>query len=60
VEGAHLHVARRDNPNQAWAKSRQGRVVPLDGLVIRTLDTYELERAGHPDALNELLRARSR
>jgi site-specific recombinase XerD len=49
VEGPHLHVARRDNPNQAWAKSRRGRVVPLDGLVVRALDTYELERAGHLD-----------
>jgi len=51
VEGLHLHVARRDNPNQAWAKSRRGRVVPLDGLVVRALDTYELERVGHLDGL---------
>ena len=51
VAGPHLHVSRRDNPNQAWAKSRHGRVVPLDGLVVRALDTYELERAAHPDVL---------
>jgi integrase/recombinase XerD len=44
VEGGHLHVARRDNPNQAWAKSRRPRVVPLDALVVRALDTYALER----------------
>jgi integrase len=50
VEGAHLHVARRDNPNQAWAKSRRQRVVPLDALVVRALDTYALERLDHPGA----------
>lgn len=49
-EGAHLHVTRRDNPNQAWAKSRRSRVVPLDALVVRALDTYALERLGHPGA----------
>lgn len=49
-EGAHLHVARRDNPNQAWAKSRRPRVVPLDTLVVRALDTYALERLDHPGA----------
>src|SRR5512140_2019691 len=31
---AHLHVARRDNPNGAWAKSRRQRTVPLDFLVV--------------------------
>ena len=50
VQGPHVHVARRDNPNQAWAKSRRARVVPLDALVVRAVDTYELERAGHPAA----------
>lgn len=50
VEGAHLHVSRRDNPNQAWAKSRRPRVVPLDALVVRALDTYALERLDHPGA----------
>jgi len=50
VEGPHLHVARRDNPNQAWAKSRRPRAVPLDALVVRALDTYELERLAHPAA----------
>lgn len=47
VEGPHLHVNRRDNPNQAWAKSRRPRVVPLDALVVRALDTYALERLDH-------------
>lgn len=37
-------------PNQAWAKSRRERVVPLDALVVRAFDTYELERLEHPDA----------
>jgi integrase/recombinase XerD len=50
VEGPHLHVARRDNLNQAWAKSRRERVVPLDFLVVRAFDTYELERLEHPEA----------
>jgi len=35
VEGPHVHVERRDNPNGAWAKSRRGRAVPLDFLVVR-------------------------
>ena len=50
VEGAHLHVSRRDNPNQGWAKSRRPRVVPLGALVVRALDTYALERLDHPAA----------
>ncbi|MDN5855770.1 MAG: site-specific integrase [Actinomycetia bacterium] len=44
VERAHLHVARRDNPNGAWAKSRRQRVVPLDFLVVQAVDGYEFER----------------
>jgi integrase/recombinase XerD len=45
VERAHLHVVRReDNPNEAWAKSRRQRVVPLDFLVVQAFDTYEFER----------------
>lgn len=50
VHGPHVHVARRDNVNQAWAKSRHPRVVPVDALVVRALDTYELERLEHPEA----------
>ena len=42
LHGAHLHVVRRDNPNQAWAKSLRQRAVPLDALVVRAFDTYEL------------------
>jgi len=45
VARAHLHVVRReDNPNEAWAKSRRQRVVPLDFLVVQTFDVYEFER----------------
>jgi integrase/recombinase XerD len=45
VARAHLHVQRRENnPNQAWAKSRRHRVVPLDFLVVQAFDTSELER----------------
>ncbi len=50
VLGPHLHVVRRDNNNGAWAKSRRQRVVPLDSLVVRAFDTYELERLEHPAA----------
>ena len=47
VARAHLHVVRRDdNPNQAWAKSRRQRVVPLDFLVVQLFDVYEFERMG--------------
>jgi integrase len=46
VQRAHLHVARRENPNGAWAKSRRQRVVPLDFLVVRAFDGYEFERLG--------------
>jgi integrase/recombinase XerD len=45
VARAHLHVVRRDdNPNEAWAKSRRERVVPLDFLVVQVFDVYEFER----------------
>ena len=38
VARAHLHVVRReDNPNEAWAKSRRQRVVPLDFLVVQAV-----------------------
>ena len=51
VARAHLHVVRRDdNPNQAWAKSRRQRVVPLDFLVVQLFDVYEFERMGVADA----------
>lgn len=44
IARAHLHVIRRDNPNDAWAKSRRQRAVPLDFLVVQAFDAYELER----------------
>jgi integrase/recombinase XerD len=45
VARAHMHVVRRDdNPNEAWAKSRRQRVVPLDFLAVQAFDTYEFER----------------
>ena len=51
VARAHLHVVRRDdNPNQAWAKSRRQRVVPLDFLVVQVFDVYEFERMRVADA----------
>jgi integrase len=51
VARAHLHVMRRDdNSNQAWAKSRRQRVVPLDFLVVQAFDVYEFERMRVPAA----------
>ncbi|MEU4420993.1 tyrosine-type recombinase/integrase [Actinoplanes sp. NPDC024001] len=50
VEGAHLHVIRRDNVNGAWAKSRYSRSVPVDFLVVRAIDQYVLERQGLAEA----------
>ncbi len=44
VGRAHLHVARQENPNGAWAKSRRQRVVPADFLVVQAFDAYEFER----------------
>lgn len=40
VEGPHLHVRRRENPNRALAKSRRPRVVPADWLVVQAHDQY--------------------
>jgi integrase/recombinase XerD len=48
IEGAHLHVVRRENPNGAWAKSRRQRPVPPDFLVVRAIDLYLLERDEQP------------
>lgn len=44
VARAHLHVVRRENGNDAWAKSCRQRVVPLDFLVVGAFDAYEFER----------------
>lgn len=44
VRGEHLHVRRRDNSNQARAKSRRPRVVPADWLVVQAFDQYVLAR----------------
>ncbi|MGW5748513.1 tyrosine-type recombinase/integrase [Amycolatopsis sp. NPDC003861] len=50
VEGAHLHVIRRENVNGAWAKSRHTRAVPLDFLLVQAIDQYTLERQQCPAA----------
>jgi site-specific recombinase XerD len=44
VEGEHLHVRRRENPNGALAKSRRARVIPVDSLLVLAFDHYEVER----------------
>ena len=50
IEGAHIHVIRRDNVNGAWAKSRHVRAVPLDFLVVWAVDQYQVERQQCPAA----------
>jgi integrase/recombinase XerD len=52
VQGAHVHVERRDNPNGAWAKSRRMRAVPVDFLVVQAIDQYVAERHACPEALD--------
>lgn len=46
VEGEHLHVRRRENPNRALAKSRRARAVPVDSLLVLAFDQYAAERDG--------------
>jgi integrase/recombinase XerD len=50
VDGAHVHVVRRDNINGAWAKSRYSRAVPVDFLVVQGIDHYVVERQRCPAA----------
>lgn len=50
VEGAHVHVIRRENVNGAWAKSRHSRAVPVDFLVVQAIDQYLTERQQCPAA----------
>jgi integrase/recombinase XerD len=44
VDGLHLHVVRRDNPNRSWAKSRNSRTVPVGAWVLSYYDRYLHER----------------
>lgn len=44
MTGAHLHVRRRANVNDAWAKSRRSRAIPVDDLVVLAYDSYVFER----------------
>jgi len=50
VAGPHLHVVRRENPNGASAKSRDGRTVPVGPWVLAYYDRYVEERLGCPAA----------
>ncbi|WP_244942275.1 tyrosine-type recombinase/integrase [Streptomyces coelicoflavus] len=43
-EGAHVHVVRRQNENNAWSKSRKAWAMPVDFLVVQAFDQYVLER----------------
>lgn len=38
VVGAHVHVVRRQNSNDAWSKARHQVVVPVDFLVVQAFD----------------------
>ncbi|MEV5788049.1 site-specific integrase [Streptomyces sp. NPDC051639] len=44
VEGAHVHVTRRQNENGAWSKSKKSWAMPVDHLVVMAFDQYALER----------------
>ncbi|MDQ1033356.1 integrase/recombinase XerD [Streptomyces umbrinus] len=44
IEGAHVHVVRRQNENNAWSKSKKSWVMPVDFLVVRAFDLYAVER----------------
>ncbi|AZM55807.1 recombinase XerD [Streptomyces sp. WAC 01529] len=44
AEGAHVHVVRRQNENNAWSKSKQSWIMPVDFLVVQAIDQYALER----------------
>lgn len=50
VKGPHVHVARRENPNGAAAKSRRPRAVPADWLVVQAYDQYMSDRDACPAA----------
>ncbi len=50
VPRAHVHVVRRDNANGAWAKSRHGRTVPIDSMLVQAVDAYVFERLTVPAA----------
>ena len=44
VDGAHVHVTRRQNENGAWSKSKKSWAMPVDHLVVMAFDQYVLER----------------
>lgn len=44
IDGAHIHVARRQNENGAWSKSKRTWAMPTDFLVVQAFDQYALER----------------
>ncbi|MGV9879216.1 tyrosine-type recombinase/integrase [Streptomyces sp. NPDC003006] len=44
AEGAHIHVVRRQNENDAWSKSKQSWVMPVDFLVVQAFDQHAVER----------------
>jgi site-specific recombinase XerD len=50
VEGAHVHVVRRENENRAWSKSKKSWAMPVDFLVVQAFDQYALERHERLDA----------
>lgn len=46
VQGEHLHVVRRANPNGAWSKSRFDFAVPVPAALLPLYDAFSAEREG--------------
>jgi integrase/recombinase XerD len=44
VQGEHLHVVRRANPNGAWSKSRFDFAVPVPAALLPLYDAFAAER----------------
>ncbi|MEU0738624.1 tyrosine-type recombinase/integrase [Streptomyces sp. NPDC006134] len=50
IEGPHVHVRRRLNSNNAYAKSRQSRWIPVEADTVALYADYRYEREEIPEA----------
>lgn len=51
TEGPHIHIHRRtDNPNQALAKARKPRTIPVTADLVALYTDYQYERHAVPEA----------
>ncbi|CAL9465180.1 Tyrosine recombinase XerC [Streptomyces sp. enrichment culture] len=50
IEGPHVHVRRRSNSNNAYAKSRQSRWIPVEPDTVALYADYRYERDEIPEA----------